>query len=174
MLFRSFIGPKTHVSARYVIRAGEASETQSSSGVVVSTGLGSTGWLKSLLTGAAAIAEAAGVAELGRRMPASPRPASNVKRGKPSDASKLGNFRSEFEWDSDSLVFTVREPFPAKTSGASIVFGRVTASAPLILESRMAENGVVFSDGIESDFLEFNSGTQAAITVAERKGALVV
>ena len=49
-----FIGPKTHCSARYLIRNGEASETQSSSGVIVSTGMGSTGWLKSLLTGAAA------------------------------------------------------------------------------------------------------------------------
>ena len=43
-----FIGPKTHCSARYLIRSGEASETQSSSGVIVSTGMGSTGWLKKL------------------------------------------------------------------------------------------------------------------------------
>ena len=33
----------------------------------------------------------------------------------------------------------------------------------------MAENGVIFSDGIEKDFLEFNSGTQAVIGIAERK-----
>src|SRR5258706_1803722 len=46
-----FIGPKSHVSARYIIRYGEASETHSSSGVIVSTGMGSTGWFKSLLTG---------------------------------------------------------------------------------------------------------------------------
>ena len=38
----------------------------------------------------------------------------------------------------------------------------------------MAENGVIFSDGIEKDFLEFNSGTQAVIGIAERKGVLVV
>jgi len=44
---------------------------------------------------------------------------------------------------------------------------------PLILESRMAENGVIFSDGIEKDFLEFNSGTQAVIGIAKRKGVLV-
>src|SRR6185436_17634828 len=54
-----FVGPKTHCSARYLIRSDEASETQSSSGVIVSTGLGSTGWLKSLLTGAAAITQSA-------------------------------------------------------------------------------------------------------------------
>lgn len=37
----------------------------------------------------------------------------------------------------------------------------------------MAENGVVFSDGIEKDFLEFNSETKAVIGIAERKGLLV-
>jgi hypothetical protein len=33
--------------------------------------------------------------------------------------------------------------------------------------------GVIFSDGIEKDFLEFNSGTQAVIGIAKRKGVLV-
>ena len=37
----------------------------------------------------------------------------------------------------------------------------------------MAENGVIFSDGIEADFLEFNSGAEARIAVAERQGRLV-
>ena len=53
------------------------------------------------------------------------------------------------------------------------MFGRVTNETPLILESQMAENGVIFSDGIENDFLEFNSGTQAVIGIAEKKGVLV-
>ena len=79
----------------------------------------------------------------------------------------------QFAWDADYLYFTVREPFPSKTTSASLVFGRVTAEMPLILESRMAESGVIFSDGIEQDFLEFNSGTQAVIGIAERKGVLV-
>ena len=47
---------------------------------------------------------------------------------------------------------------------------RFCAKTPLNLESRMAGNGVIFSDGIEKDFLEFNSGTQAVIGIAERKG----
>jgi NAD kinase len=147
-----FIGPKSHTSARYLIRSGEASETQSSSGVVISTGMGSTGWLKSLLTGAATITQAAGSAS-----------ARKVRL----------NMKTEFAWDANYLFYTVREPFPTKTTGASLVFGRVTAETPLILESRMAENGVIFSDGIEKDFLEFNSGTQAVIGIAERKGVLV-
>ena len=36
----------------------------------------------------------------------------------------------------------------------------------------MAEGRVIFSDGIEKDFLDFNSGT-AVIGIAERKGVLV-
>jgi NAD kinase len=38
-----FIGPRSHVSARYSIQVGEQTEVHSSSGVIVSTGLGSTG-----------------------------------------------------------------------------------------------------------------------------------
>lgn len=165
-----FIGPKSHGSARYVIRSGEAVETQSSSGVIVSTGVGSTGWLKSLLTGAAAITQSAGsvlaqrvVAETVADGNAPPKPGPKVRF----------NVRTEFGWDANYLFFTVREPFPTRTTGASLVFGRVTPETPLQLESQMAENGVIFSDGIERDFLEFNSGAQAVIGIAERKGVLV-
>jgi len=38
----------------------------------------------------------------------------------------------------------------------------------------MPENGVIFSDGIEADRLDFNSGTEAQITIAERHGRLIV
>ena len=76
-------------------------------------------------------------------------------------------------WDADYLYFTVREPFPSRTTAATLVFGAVTAREPLRLLSQMAENGVIFSDGIEADFLEFNSGAEAQIAVAERKGQLV-
>ncbi len=38
----------------------------------------------------------------------------------------------------------------------------------------MGENGVIFSDGIEHDFIEFNSGTKAKISISKRKGRLVV
>jgi NAD kinase len=165
-----FIGPRTHSSARYLIRSGKASETQSSSGVIVSTGFGSTGWLKSLLTGAATITQAAG-SILARQA------AEDLFAGANQDTSGRAkvrlNVKTEFAWDANYLFYTVREPFPTKTTGASLVFGRVTPETPLILESRMAENGVIFSDGIEKDFLEFNSGTQAVIGIAERKGLLI-
>jgi len=165
-----FIGPKTHCSARYLIRSGEASETQSSSGVIVSTGMGSTGWLKSLLTGAAAITQSVGSVLAQRATEDLFAAAHPQGKGK---ANVLLSVKTDFAWNSNYLLYTVREPFPTKTTGASLVFGRVTTELPLMLESRMAENGVIFSDGIEKDFLEFNSGTQAVIGIAERKGVLV-
>jgi NAD kinase len=152
-----FIGPKTHTSARYFIRHGKAGETHSSSGVIVSTGMGATGWLKSLLTGAGAVAIAVG----------------NRGRNDPKQPGCYEKAVAGFNWESEFLYFTVREPFPTRTTGTSLVFGRVTSDTPLILESQMAENGVIFSDGIEKDFLEFNSGTQAVIGIAEKKGVLV-
>jgi len=166
-----FIGPKSHGSARYAIRCGEVGETQSSSGVIVSTGMGSTGWLKSLLTGAAAITQSAGSVLAPQVVSQS---IGEEKLNRKSGPRVHLNVRTEFAWDANYLFFTVREPFPTHTTGASLVFGRVTPETPLQLESQMAENGVIFSDGIEKDFLEFNFGTQAVINLAERKGVLVV
>jgi hypothetical protein len=37
----------------------------------------------------------------------------------------------------------------------------------------MAGYGVIFSDGIEADFLEFNAGMTATISLAEKYGQLV-
>jgi len=138
-----FVGPKSHVSALYSIRLGEREEQQSSSGVIVSTGLGSTGWYRSLVTGAAAIA---GVAPDWQPAP----------------------------WDADYLRFTVREPFPSRNSAATLVTGRIEAGTSLVLVSRMAEGGVIFSDGVESDFLTFNHGLEARIGVSGKRGQLVV
>jgi len=45
-----FIGHRSHQSARYVLRCGGAEEFQSSSGVIVATGTGLTGWARSILT----------------------------------------------------------------------------------------------------------------------------
>lgn len=140
-----FVGPKSHTSARYEIAHGGRVETQSSSGVIVSTGLGSTAWMKSIVVGSAAIAG-----------------------GGPAGAYR------PLAWDADFLQFAVREPFPSKTSQATLAFGRVRAGESLRLRSLMPENGVVFSDGIEADFLDFNAGTEARIGIAERRGRLVV
>ena len=165
-----FIGPKSHSSARYLLRSGKACEAQSSSGVIVSTGLGATGWLKSLLTGAETISQLAG-GVLHRPAPALV--AVTKPRGRTPVAPRARGAPDEFAWNANHLFYTVREPFPSQTTGTSLVFGRVTPETPLIVDSCMAENGVIFSDGIEKDFLEFNAGTRAVIGIAERKGVLV-
>jgi NAD kinase len=155
-----FIGPKSHISARYVIETSERSEEQSSSGIIVSTGMGSTGWFKSLLTGALGISN---------RINQNPRTGQHQQLKKARSGSTM-----EFPWDANYLYFTVREPFPSKTTTTDLCFGQVSQEQPLRVISKMPENGVIFSDGLEKDFLEFNSGTIAHVGVAEKHGTLVV
>lgn len=145
-----FIGPRSHVSARYELRVGRRAEHQSSSGIIVSTGLGATGWLKSILRGALGIAGAVTGEKLEHRSPL------------------------DFPWEARHLYYSVREPFPSRTSSAELVFGKITAGQPLQIVSEMPENGVIFSDGIEADYLAFNAGTLATVAVAERRGRLVL
>lgn len=145
-----FIGARSHVSARYCIEISEKAERQSSSGIIVSTGAGSTGWLQSVYAGAAGIIEA-----LGGRVVS------------PPDGGRL-------RWDTDRLVFSVREPFPSIATQTSIVHGVFTNSTPLHVTSEMAVNGVVFSDGIESDYLEFNAGSELTVTTAPEQARLIV
>ena len=152
-----FIGPRSHTSARYVLESGGGREVQSSSGVIVSTGLGSTGWFRSVVAGAAGI---------GRRL-------GEILGGHCGETTS-DETDGRFPWAADYLCYSVREPFPSRTTGAELVLGRVDAASPLIITSLMPERGVIFSDGVESDFLEFNSGRKAVITVADKKGRLVV
>ncbi len=144
-----FIGQKTHVSARYMLNFNHNLEAHSSSGIIVSTGLGSTGWFRSIIAGAVGISETYS----GRKSP------SKKKEG--------------FSWDSGYLYFSVREPFTSKTTSANITFGKITRKCVLQLTSLMPENGVIFSDGIEADYIQFNSGTQAMISLADKVGYLV-
>lgn len=139
-----FIGPKSHTSARYTLRWNGQSEVQSSSGVIVSTGFGSSGWFQSVLAGAAGVA------------------------GQAQHPLIAG-----FAWDAPHLQFAVREPFPSQTTGVNLVFGSIKKRVSFILESHMPEHGVVFSDGIESDFIAFNSGTILNVGVSQVQGALV-
>ena len=44
-----FIGHRSHQSARYIIETGEVRERQSSSGLIVATGTGATGWARSIM-----------------------------------------------------------------------------------------------------------------------------
>ena len=78
------------------------------------------------------------------------------------------------KWEDEQLMFVVREPFVSKTSQAGIVAGLIRAGSELVLESLTPENGMIFSDGIEADYISFNSGAIAHIHVAQKKTHLVV
>ncbi|MCP3139289.1 diacylglycerol kinase catalytic domain-containing protein [Pyxidicoccus xibeiensis] len=142
-----FIGARSHVSARYRVRYGAREESQSSSGVLVSTGAGSSGWLSSVFTLAGQLTAMTG--------------------GVPGQPWKLG-------WEEPKLAFVVREPFLSRHSDAGVVGGFVTAEQELVLESRMASGGVIFSDGVEEDFLKFGAGATARIRPAKQRARLVV
>lgn len=142
-----FIGARSHISARYKIKFNGRSESHSSSGVIISTGAGSTGWLSSLFNQTNGI-----LLYLGSK---------NIQP-------------LRIEWEERKLIFVVREPFISRHSTAQIVIGKLDQKLTLELESQMPVNGTVFSDGVESDRLDFNSGALASIGLAEEKANLVV
>jgi NAD kinase len=142
-----YVGAQSHVSARYRLRAAHGDEQQSSSGIIISTGAGSTGWLSSVFN-----------------------MASSVSRF-------LGNDSAEpvkLQWEDPRLLWVVREPFVSRHSSAQFTAGYLEPGQSLSLESLMPQAGVVFSDGMEKDFLAFNSGTIAEIRAAEVRARLVV
>jgi hypothetical protein len=72
------------------------------------------------------------------------------------------------------LIFAVREPFVSRHSAASIVAGLIQKGEEVVFESLMPSGGVIFSDGIESDYLEFNSGAIGRARAAAERAILVV
>ncbi len=140
-----FIGPSSHISARYILQHGDKKEEQSSSGILVATGAGKTGWMSSVL---------------------------NMVRGFAAGAT-IERYQN-LQWNSNELIFAVREPFASRQSQANLVWGTVSDQEPLGIESRMPAAGVIFSDGVERDFLQFNSGAIANVGVAAEKARLVI
>ena len=142
-----FIGCRTHTSARYDITWNGSTENHSSSGIIISTGLGSTGWYKSVMAQTQKIASLFGCGQISYSFPA---------------------------WNADQLTFIVREPYPSCATQAEIVYGQIGKQDHFHITSKMPANGVVFSDGIENDVIEFNSGSEIDVRIASRKGNLVV
>ena len=142
-----FLGARSHVSARYRLDSGPGFEAQSSSGVIVSTGAGSTGWLSSVFTMAAQVSALTG-----------------GTTGAPIRLS----------WEDAQLVWVVREPYISKHSTARQTAGLLGPGKALKLESQMPSGGVVFSDGMEADCLQFNSGVTAEVSAAQQRAQLVV
>ncbi len=125
-----FVGQKTHQSARYELRMGGRNAVHSSSGVIVTTGTGGTGWAKSI--------------HLERN--------SQIRLPLPEERS---------------LAFFVREAFPGVDTTTDLTEGVVDGGDSLNLTSRMDE-GVIFGDGIEGDFLPFAWGAQVEFRVADQ------
>jgi NAD kinase len=142
-----FIGAQSHVSALYRISWNQAEEAQSSSGVLVSTGVGSTGWMSSVFNMASGVAHLVG--------------------GQAVKPVRLG-------WEDRRLLFVVREPFISRHSQANIIAGMLGAQEALQLDSLMPSGGVIFSDGIEADYLQFNSGSKVTVRAADEAAQLVM
>ena len=141
-----FVGVEDHTSARYKISFGEKTENQSSSGIIISTPLGFGGWHKSILAQFRGMARAFGLGEI---------------KEKP-----VG-------WYEQELIYQVREPFPSVSTRADLVYGSIAGGEKLKVVSNMPEKGIVFSDGVLEDSIEFRSGMEVTIEVADRKGKLV-
>ncbi len=141
-----FIGASSHVSARYKITFQNSIEEQSSSGLIVSTQAGATGWLSSVFN------MAYGVTAMFETDLSPKRP----------------------ELKDNELLFAVREPFKSVRTQIGITAGLIKSSSKLIIESLMPTNGIIFSDGIESDFLKFNSGAIVTIGLSKETANLVV
>lgn len=144
-----FMGCKTHTSARYTVEQNLRTESQSSSGMIISTGAGSTGWMSSVLNMAG---------QIGRMLDRS---------------SSREPLIHRMDWSDRHLMWAVREPFVSRHSSAEMIGGLLDAEQELVVGSQMDGNGVIFSDGIEKDFIEFNSGSIAAFRVADQKAYLV-
>ena len=141
-----FIGATSHVSARYQITYNKKTEEQSSSGIIVSTQAGSTGWLSSVF---------------------------NMSFGIHQFIEKDHAKKKYAKLKDNQLMFAVREPFASKRTQVGTAMGLITGQSKLIIQSYMPNNGLIFSDGIETDFLKFNSGSIATIGIADEKANLV-
>ena len=133
-----FLGASSHVAARYQINYRGRSEAQISSGVIVSTGAGSTGWRRSIVCGAAKLC---------------------------GESSPEESYR--FAPDARQLAFCVREPFESLASGADIVAGEIKRNETLDLVSQMPQGGVIFGDGVTEDWIEWNAGVAVSVGVAD-------
>jgi NAD kinase len=142
-----FIGAASHVSARYEISFNNKKEEHSSSGIIVSTQAGSTGWMSSIF---------------------------NMTYGMQEFIAHQPQIQKQTTLKNNELLFAVREPFASRKTQTGLMAGIVNENTQLVIESFMPQNGVIFSDGIEHDFLKFNSGSIATIGVAKEKAKLVL
>ena len=142
-----FIGKADHTSARYRINYSGRLEQQSSSGILVSTKAGSTAWLSSIMNEFRGLQQFLGL--------------------------KAEVSAAQLEVAEDKLCFVVREPYRSPATQADVVSGYVDNSCQLEIESMMPEGGIIFSDGIMNDYLQFNSGSHLKNGLAKQRVKLI-
>lgn len=124
-----FIGHRSHQSARYRVRIEDREERQSSSGIIVATGTGATGWARSI--------------------------------------SRERNLQLDLDVRSHRLAVLVREAFPAPGFGTELTTAFVDGGGVVSVTSEMSDGGVIFGDGIESDFLRFGWGRRVELRASD-------
>ena len=129
-----FVGHRSHQSARYEMRWRGEAEAQSSSGVILATGTGLTGWARSI--------------------------------------SRQAGIEVGFAAHDPHAAFFAREPWPSRATGTALAHGVLSRDEHLEIVSRM-EGGVVFADGIETDYLDFGHGERAELRLSRRVLRLV-
>jgi NAD kinase len=163
-----FIGPTSHISARYKISFNGKTEEQSSSGIIISTSAGSTGWLSSIFN------MAYGIADQFNPRPINKQNKAFINKAKNNPLNSIPKpIHHRPQLSQDELLFAVREPFKSIKTQTDIVAGIINQQAPLTIESLMPNQGIIFSDGVEKDFIKFNSGAIATVGLSADSAQLV-
>ncbi len=139
------IGRSDNRSSYYKIKYDNQEEQHSSSGVIIATGVGSSGWTESIISSAERLTESE----------------SPLRVITPA-------------WGDNHLLFIVREGFTSNNSFAEISFGKVDERHPLELTSTMPHGGSILSDGVTENVVTFDAGTSVIITPAKKKLCLVI
>jgi NAD kinase len=72
------------------------------------------------------------------------------------------------------LSWFVREPFASRTTGTQLSQGLLSDTQELRVTSEMTEGGVIFADGIETDYLPFNAGRTVTLSIAPARLRLLM
>jgi hypothetical protein len=146
-----YLGAAGHQTARYRLGLdGDrgAVEAQASSGVLVGTGTGATGWIRSVWQ---------------------ERYVGPSRLGAPSPHGAGPRLPAPTE---DRLLWFVREAWPSPATGTSLVSGELDRSARLRLTVE-SERLIAFGDGMEGDALELTWGQTVRVGVSGERLRLV-
>lgn len=135
-----FIGRKDKVSAWYGVSFEGIYEHQASDGILVSTGIGSTGWMNSIRNMVSGLTG-------------------------PGVYNKLSRTPRSNE---NELVFVVINPISAPNMQTSLITGRIVPGKPLEVISGMPTGGYIFSDGVTEKTVKWEAGSKVVVTVGER------